>query len=140
MKININACILAIGFAALAGCALEPRIVSDFNGLGTSEVARVIAKNFLNSQQKVEKDLMDLVNQPDILDSDEKPKKLTKLGFSCPALNQPSCIYTGQLNFRLLMPSGSVDPKNNVTKSYSIIVDYSKKPIAAKLVVETTKI
>ncbi|WP_141758511.1 hypothetical protein [Duganella sp. HH105] len=140
MKININLCIFAASFSALTGCALGPRIVSDFSGLGTSEVAMVLASDFLKSREKIEKDITILVNRRDILDAVDRSQELSKLGFSCPFSDKPLCSYNGSLNYKLQAPPGKIGSHSNATEIYSIALDYSKEPISIKIKVEVNTI
>jgi hypothetical protein len=122
---------LALALTTVA-CSAPATIHSDYSGLGTSPLAKLISTSLHNEPETTERAIGALVNS--LPDRSEVPPKedLERLGFHCDT-GSTFCRYQGSARSKLVMPDGTVQPRNDLTFKYDVTVDTSKKPYAITL-------
>jgi hypothetical protein len=79
----------------LATCAIDPAVIDDYTGLGTSKLAMRLRYSIFLGETAVDRSISDMVNVPQVLNAPDPRSALQELGFTCPAPPAAVCSYDG---------------------------------------------
>jgi hypothetical protein len=114
------------------GCALEPTISNDFSGLDDSLIGNLLRQNVHNANRITKANVASLIRSRQEKSEADSKKRLQEAGMKC-AEAEPFCAYHGVVKTRLVMPDGSVMPRNNRLISYDIQVNTATDPLQIKI-------
>lgn len=114
---------LGVLAGSLSGCALVPHIESDTQGVGSSEVGKVIASGVFLSTTTLERYVTELLHRQHVFEGGNSVERLQAVGFTC--VQPKECIYVGSIRSKLIMTDGSVLPGNDQTDNFTVIVSLS---------------
>jgi hypothetical protein len=88
----------------LASCALGPSAVNDYEGLGSSLLAKTLRSSLFLGESTVNRSVVKLVSPEMFQTSEDLRSELSRLGFSCGPLPKSTCLYDGSAKSKLTMP------------------------------------
>lgn len=122
----------------LSACGMiGPVAYVDYSGLGSSEIAKIIASKILSSPNHMNEAVRDRIKDIDPLQQESARQAYTSLGFECETGSSTKCRYSGSTKFELRNVSSSLSALNAHTKHVDIVIDYREKPI--KIEIEFTR-
>lgn len=117
------ACVLLL----LASCAIGPSASNDYEGLGTSQLARTLRYSLFLGERAVDRSVSKLVNTEAILADEEPRPELIRIGFRCKPLPERTCHYDGSARSELSFPDRSRTVRFTTIVHISIQLD--SKPL-----------
>ncbi|KQW90141.1 hypothetical protein ASC94_20600 [Massilia sp. Root418] len=136
MRKRINLLLSIASLLAIFGCAAHPRVEVDLAGIGSSEIGKIIERNFGNSNDSVKGKINELIYSKKIATASDKKLALEEIGLRCEFA--PLCTYHATAKSKLINSDGTVLPSNKLIHTYDITADYSSETIksAVSVVVE----
>lgn len=98
---------IACTLLLLVSCALGPSAINDYEGLGTSQLARTLRSSLFLGERAVDRSVSKLVNTEAILADEETRQELIRIGFRCKPLPERTCYYEGSAKSELSFPDRS---------------------------------
>lgn len=86
--------ILAIA-AAMSACAIDPASQNDYSGLGISPLSEQLRYSIFLGETTVDRAVSQMVNKPEIVNSQDPRVELEKIGFDCSFASAKACSYEG---------------------------------------------
>jgi len=118
----------------LTSCALGPSAVNDYEGLGSSLLAKTLRSSLFLGESTVNRSVVKLVNPEMFSTSEDLRSELIRLGFSCGPLPKSTCLYDGNAKSTLTMPPSQAI---NVRTVVRISIELDDKPL--KVVTKITR-
>lgn len=121
----------------LISCTLGPSAVNDYEGLGSSQLAKTLRSSLFLGESTVNRSVVKLVNPEMFSASEDLRSELIRLGFSCGPLPEPKCLYDGSAKSELTMPPSQTIYVRTVVR-ISIELDGKPLKVVTKITREST--
>jgi hypothetical protein len=118
----------------LTSCALGPSAVDDYEGLGSSQLARTLRSSLFLGESTVNRSVTKLVNPERFSSSEDLRSELIRLGFSYGPFPKTTCLYDGSAKSKLSMPPSRTISARTVVR---ISIELDSKPL--KVVTKITR-
>jgi hypothetical protein len=118
----------------LTSCALGPSAINDYEGLGSSQLARTLRSSLFLGESTVNRSVTKLVLSERFSAGEDLRSELIRLGFSCGPLPKTTCLYDGSAKSKLTMPPSQTIILRTVVR---IFIELDSKPL--KVVTKITR-
>jgi len=117
----------------LASAQSAPVAVDDLQGLGNSTLAAKLKNSIFLGEGTVQRSITRLLNTPDILESPDKKKELSELGFQCEESALQTCHYHGTAKTYIKGDGDTETTLITIDVSLDILIETEKIHVQAKL-------